>query len=61
MLQKKYPTLWKCYKLFVWILMSIVIALIVIQIPVHQQQEEQKIRNEKIFESYGEILQSTYW
>jgi len=45
----------------VYLLVCIIIALIVIQIPVKNQLEQLRIENEKIFESYGEITQSTYW
>ena len=56
-----YSLIYKLYFASVYILVSIIIALIVIQIPLRQQIEEARIEKEKIFESYGQILQSTYW
>lgn len=41
--------------------MSVIIALIVIQIPVRQQIHNARIEKEKIIESYGDLQQSTYW
>lgn len=44
-----------------YLLVCIIIALIIIQVPVRQQIEDIRVKNEEIFESYGQILQSTYW
>lgn len=45
----------------VYILVSIIIALIIIQIPVRQQIQAAQMEKEALLESYGDIQQSTYW
>ena len=60
-MQENYSLLHKVYFLSVYLLVSIIIALIVIQIPVGQQIKEAKIKKQELIESYGELQQSSYW
>lgn len=53
--------LFKIYFLILWLLGSIIIALIVVLFPLYKSQEQVRIENEKIFENYELALQSRYW
>ena len=53
--------IFKLYWSSVWLLMCIIVALIVVQFPLHDSREQMRIENEKVFENFDRVLQSMYW